>query len=99
MRASRILFPLLAGMTLLLLGANAVPSVHRKHLLRTERERLEREVLREEGEGLRLKAELLALAHDPFYVERTLIETWKGVPQGATPFAPPVVRDALVRAP
>ena len=98
MKASRVLPPLLAAMTLLLLGANALPSVQRKHLLREERRRLEREVRREEREGARIGAEIDALAHDPFYLERMLVETWQGVPQGAVPFALPVVRDAMVRA-
>jgi hypothetical protein len=85
-------------MTLLLLGANALPSVQRKHLLRAERQRLEREVRREEREGARITAETDALAHDPFYLERMLVETWQGVPQGAVPFALPALVDPLVRA-
>jgi hypothetical protein len=97
-KASRALFPLLAGMTLLLLGANAVPTVQRKHLLREERLRLERAILREEREAERLLAEIDALRHDPFYVERLLLETWKGVPKGATPFRQPPALDILVRA-
>jgi heme exporter protein D len=97
-KASRILPPLLAAMTLLLLGANAVPSVQRKHLLREERRRLEVEVKRGEREGARLAAEIEALAGDPFYVERLVVETWNGVPQGATPFRPLPGGDALVRA-
>ena len=98
MKASRVLPPVLAGMTLLLLGANAVPSMQRKQLLREERRRLERELKREEREGARVLAEVDALVHDPFYVERVLVETWHGVPQGATPFAVPVANDAVVRA-
>lgn len=98
MKASRVLPPLLAAMTLLLLGANAVPSVERKHLLREERRRLERELRHESREGARIAAEVDALGHDPFYVERMLVETWHGVPQGATPFALPIAGDAVVRA-
>ncbi len=98
MKASRVLPPLLAAMTLLLLGANAVPSAQRKHLLREERRRLEHAVRREEREGARIAAEVDALVHDPFYLERMLVETWHGLPQGATPFAVPVARDAVVRA-
>jgi hypothetical protein len=85
-------------MTLLLLGANAVPSVQRKHLLREERRRLERAVRAEEREGRRILAEVDALQHDPFYLERMLVETWHGVPQGATPFAVPAQGVAVVRA-
>ncbi len=98
MKASRVLPPLLAAMTLLLLGANAVPSVERKHLLREERRRLERELRQEEREGKRVLAEVDALEHDPFYVERVLVETWQAVPQGALPFALPVADSPVVRA-
>jgi hypothetical protein len=97
-KASRVLPPLLAAMTLLLLGANAVPSVQRKLVLREERRRLERELRQGEREGERLAAEIDALVSDPFYVERTLVETWQGLPQGAMPFEVPVAGDALVRA-
>ncbi len=98
MKASRFLPPLLAGMTLLLLGANAVPSMQRKQLLREERRRLERELKVEEREGARVLAEVDALVHDPFYVERVLVETWHGVPQGAKPFEVEVADIAVVRA-
>jgi hypothetical protein len=85
-------------MTLLLVGANALPTVERKQVLREERRRLEREVREEEARGARLAAEVEALATDPFYVERMVVETWNGVPRGATPFAELRVRDAVVRA-
>ncbi|MCK6461098.1 MAG: hypothetical protein L6Q95_14545 [Planctomycetes bacterium] len=98
MRVSRLLPHLLAGMTLLLVGANALPTVGRKQVLREERRRIERELRAEEALGARLAAEVEALATDPFYVERMVVETWNGVPQGATPFAELQVRDAVVRA-
>lgn len=85
-------------MTLLLLGANAVPSAQRKQVLREERRRLEIEVGRGEREGARIAAEVEALLRDPFYVERLVVETWHGVPQGATPFEPAPAGVALVRA-
>jgi hypothetical protein len=85
-------------MTLLLVGANALPTVERKQVLREERRRLERELRDAETEGDRLAAEVDALGNDPFYVERMVVETWNGVPQGATPFGALEVRDAIVRA-
>jgi hypothetical protein len=85
-------------MTLLLVGANALPTVQRKQVLREERRRLERELRVEERAGDRLAAEVDALATDPFYVERMVVETWNGVPQGATPFGSLDVRDSIVRA-
>ncbi|HEX5139131.1 MAG TPA: hypothetical protein VFY93_19335 [Planctomycetota bacterium] len=100
MKVTRILPFLLAGMTLVLVGANALPTVQRKRLLREERRRLEREVSEEERAGLRLAAELEALGSDPFYIERLVVETWNGVPQGATPFGVLEIRDdVVVRAP
>jgi len=90
MKAARFLPPLLAGATLLLLCANALPSTHRRQVLRRERERLLRQLEEEETVGRRLRAEVEALRADPFYIERTLLETWRGVPRGAVPFdAPP----------
>jgi len=85
-------------MTLLLVGANAFPTVQRKLLLREERHRLEREVRQEERRGARLAAEVDALVNDPFYLERLVVETWNGVPQGAMPFAPLDLGHAMVRA-
>lgn len=98
MRVSRLLPYVLAGMTVLLVGANALPTVQRKQVLREERRRIERELREEERAGDRLAAEVEALATDPFYVERMVVETWNGVPQGATPFGALEVRDAVVRA-
>jgi hypothetical protein len=85
-------------MTLLLLGANAVPSIQRKHLLEKEGRRLARELRHEERVARRLALEVDALAGDPFYLERVLVETWHGIPQGATPFVPGHAPDPLVRA-
>jgi len=84
-------------MTLLLIGANAFPTVQRKLLLREERHRLERELREEERDGGRLAAEVDALVNDPFYLERMVLETWNGVPQGATPFDPKAMRLTVVR--
>jgi len=95
---ARCLPPILAAATLLLLGANALPSVQRKHLLQEERRRLERELSEEERVARRLTVEVEALRHDPFYLERVFVETWQGVPQGAVPFVPPPGRPAFVRA-
>ena len=98
MSTARCLPPLLAAATLLLLGANALPSIQRKHLLQEERRRLECELRDEERAARRLEVEIEALNHDRFYLERVYVETWRGVPQGAVPFVPPPGRAALVRA-
>jgi hypothetical protein len=87
-KAARFLPPLLACATLVLLGANALPTVQRKHLLQRERARLLRELEQEEREAARLRAEVEALAHDPFYLERMLVETWNAMPEGAVLFQP-----------
>jgi heme exporter protein D len=97
LKATRFLPPLLAGMTLLLVGANAFPSVVRKHVLREERRKLERELRAEVRKGQQLEAELDALAHDPFYLERLVVETWKGLPRGATPFPALELDNVVVR--
>jgi hypothetical protein len=95
---SRLLPYLLAGMTLLLVGANALPTMERKQVLKEERRRLEGELRAAEREGERLEGEVLALGNDPFYVERMVVRTWNGIPQGALPFGPLEVHDAVVRA-
>jgi hypothetical protein len=95
-KATRFLPPLLAAATLLLLGANALPTVHRKHRLRRERTRVHRKLEREERRALRLRAEVEALAMDPFCQERLLVETWQQAPPGAIrfdPTAPPPLSD------
>lgn len=91
MKAARFLPPLLAAATLLLLGANALPTVHRKHRLRRERAKVLLELEREERRAACLRAEVEALVQDPFCVERLLVETWRQAPPGAIPFdaAPP----------
>jgi len=91
-RATRFLPPLLAAATLLLLGANALPTVHRKHRLRRERAKVLLELQREERRAARLRAEVEALARDPFCQERLLVETWQQPPQGAIPFDPVLPR-------
>jgi hypothetical protein len=97
-KATRVLPPLLAAATLLLVGANAVPSIQRKHLLEKEGARLASELRHEERIARRLAREVDALARDPFYLERVLVETWSGTPRGATPFVPGPAPDPLVRA-
>jgi type VI protein secretion system component VasF len=89
-RAARFLPPLLAAATLLLLGANALPTVRRKHRIRAERARVLKELHREQGRAARLRAEVEALAQDAFCVERMLLETWHETPPGAIPFDPAV---------
>ena len=88
MKAARFLPPLLAAATLLLLGANALPTVRRKHRVRRERARVFQELKREEQWAARLRAEVEALATDPFCRERMLVETWRQTPPGAIPFDP-----------
>ncbi len=78
--------PLLAGATLILLGANALPTVHRKHTLQRERIRLEREIEVGVTHNRKLVLQIRALRDDPFYVERKLVETWEALPQGAVLF-------------
>ena len=84
--------PLLAAATLLLVGANALPSIERKRVLGGEIERLEVELGKEEARRDRLRAEIEALRGDPFYLERVYLETWVKDPVGAVRF------DAALRA-
>jgi len=91
-KATRFLPPLLAAATLLLLGANALPTVHRKHRLRRERAKVSFKLEREKQRALRLRAEVEALAKDPFCQERLLVETWQLAPPGAIPFYPTTPR-------
>ncbi len=88
MKAARLTTPLLAGATVILLLANAFPTVLRKHRLQEERNRLIRELNLEleRGRGLREHAE--ALSNDRFYLQRVLAETWHGTPQGAIEWRP-----------
>lgn len=86
MKAARFLPPLLAGATLILIGANALPTAIRKHRLQDERIRLVRKLRQEEDRVQRIAAEIDALKKDPFYIERVLIETWGGAPEGARAF-------------
>ena len=90
MKAARFVPPLLIGATLILLGANALPTVHRKHALQRERFRLEREIEVGNKQNRELILQIRALRDDPFYVERKLIETWQSVPQGMVRFDDPV---------
>lgn len=86
MKAARFLPPLLAGATLILLGANALPTAKRKHRLQEEQTRLVRELRSEDRRMNALVLEIEALRGDPFYLERMLIETWGGMPEGAEAF-------------
>jgi hypothetical protein len=85
-KAARSVPLLLAAATLILLGANALPTANRKHRLQDERNRLILELRHEEERMKSLAAEVRALREDPFYVERLLVETWQGVPEGAVAF-------------
>ena len=89
MRAQNLLPAVLAGATLILLGANAIPTTVRKKRLEKELHRMSRKLEREHERGAQLKAEIDALEHDAFYLERTLIETWNGIPEGALPWTTP----------
>ena len=83
MTPTRFLPFLLAGMTLIVLFANALPAAQRKHRLQIE----QRELLEEFREGAELQqhlvAEIEALRNDPFYIERVCAETWHVAPEGA----------------
>lgn len=86
MNAAKILPPVFAGMTLVLLATNAVPAGRQRQRLREEERKLGAILQLERERGQALRAELEALRQDPFVLERWLIETWKGVPQGAIPY-------------
>lgn len=88
MKAAQVLPPLLAAATLLLIGANALPTAHRKHRLQERYRHLDRAMKQERQSEQRLRAEIDALANDPFYFERLVVETWRGVPEGAIAFDP-----------
>ena len=86
MNAAKILPPIFASMTLVLLASNAVPAGRQRQRLREEEKRLEAVLQLERERGQALHAEVEALRKDPFVLERWLVETWKGVPQGAIPY-------------
>ena len=86
MNAAKILPPVFAGMTLVLLASNAVPASQQRQRLREEERKLEAILQLERERGQALRAELEALRQDPFVLERWLVETWKGIPQGAIPY-------------
>jgi len=87
LRLAPLLPYLLAGATLLVLGANAVPTTSRKALLLRERARLRARLLEEERRRARLEADLEALAHDPFVLERAAAEAWRRLPPGVLPWS------------
>ena len=82
MTATRLLPFLLGGMTLIVLFANALPAARQKHRL----QRAQRILIDEYHVGAalhqRLLKEVVALRHDPFYIERTCAETWCVAPDG-----------------
>jgi hypothetical protein len=86
-RAAHQLVPhILAGATLILLAANAVPTVQRKHRLLEQKRELLRKLEREQERGRRLEAEIRALQYDPFCVQKELAETWRTIPAGTIPW-------------
>ena len=86
MNAAKILPPVFASMTLVLLATNALPAGRQRQRLREEERRLEAILQLERERGQALRSEVEALRQDPFVLERWLVETWKGVPQGAIPY-------------
>jgi len=87
-KAPRWTIPVLAGATVILVCANAFPTVLRKHRLQTERNRLIRELDRERERGRELRGRVEALSHDRFYLQRVLAETWHTTPPGAIEWRP-----------
>ncbi|MEE8105545.1 MAG: hypothetical protein V3T86_08440 [Planctomycetota bacterium] len=86
MRLQQLLAPSFALATVLLMGTNAIPASQRKRILIEERGRLVREYTAACKRGKELRAELQALRDDPFVLESWLLDTWKGLPSGATPW-------------
>ncbi|MHC4957072.1 MAG: hypothetical protein ACYTGN_01755 [Planctomycetota bacterium] len=93
MKASRFLTPLLAGATIVLISANAVPTIGRKHRLEQERRRVMREYEAERARATDLMKRVHAVQHDRFYLERRVAETYRTAPPGATRFQPIKSRD------
>ncbi|MEM8886239.1 MAG: hypothetical protein AAGD14_19425 [Planctomycetota bacterium] len=89
MNATRLLPFLLAGMTLVVLFANALPAAQHKHRLQKEERELVEAYREARDRQVHLAAEAHALRHDPFYVERVVAETWCVSPDGAVPLAEP----------
>jgi len=92
-KASRLATPLLVGATLILLGANALPTALRKHRLIDEKRRVTLELHEQVERGERLAAQREAMRGDAFYIQRVTVETWKGVPPGAIRWTPEAPRD------
>ena len=86
--------PAFAVATVLLMGTNAIPASQRKQILLKERGRLVSEYKAACARGRMLHDEIRALRDDPFVLESWLLETWKGLPQGATPWDGPDPTDA-----
>ena len=89
MRLKHLLPPAFAVATVLLMGTNAIPASQRKQILIRERGRLVREYKAACERGRMLHEEIRALREDPFVLESWLLETWKGLPSGATPWDEP----------
>jgi hypothetical protein len=92
-KASRFLTPLLAGATIILVTANAMPTIGRKHRLEQERRRLMQEYDAERTRASGLMQRVHAVQHDPFYLERRMAETYRTAPPGARRFQPIKSRD------
>ena len=88
MKAARLLPPLLAGATVILLGANAFPTVQRRHRLMQEKNRLVHELREERARGRILREHVDAIENDRFYLQRMFAETWRGIPRGAIEWKP-----------
>ena len=88
MNSSRFLVPGLAAATLLLLGANALPAIQRRHRLEREKAGLRRDLRVQQRRREELQTALRALRHDRFYLQRVLAETWNSLPEGAIAFQP-----------
>jgi len=87
--SARFVPPVLIAATLILLGANALPTVRRKHLLQQRRQVLLERIREHAKTTARLRLEIDALQNDPFYMQRILVETWHALPAGAMPLDPP----------
>ena len=92
MKAAHLIPHILAGATLILLAANAVPTVQRKQRLLEQKRGLVLKLRQERERGRRLEAEIRALRNDPFCVQKELAETWRSLPAGTIPWAEVVTR-------
>jgi len=98
-RFARVLPPLLAGATIVLLAANALPASMRRHALQRELRRMQERIRCAEDENARLREELQAIREDPFVLERFACEAWNLLPPGTVRYRDAVVADAPPAAP